>query len=812
MIPIILPKRRTKVRTGQVFNKLIAYVEGVAEHGKLQAVSQTQKFDNILNYTTNRQDKRSSQDKCIAVRCHGVTDLSSAAIEMNAVAARNTRCEDPAFHFVLAWPECEKPPPEDIFEAAEHAIRSLGLGEHQSVLAIHVNTDNVHCHAAVNRIHPDTFKSRNIEWAHKTIHLAARQSEIKHGWSHESGLYIVESNGQNNKSIILNPDHDHANRRPHCDEEPKILPTWHDPDSLDSWLKSDVTKALKHALPTLTNWYALHAWLASHGITLTDSGGGGMRLHATSHVTGEVIDLAAGKGLRILKRSELEKRWGIFTNGQPVTSIAPDPSHLSHGSVKDEMIRSPKASVDMEEEGTVRQGSLTGNNSKREARRDQRAAARADLRRRFSQYRRFVSESDVDYFTRTKEIRSERSQSLKRIEEDAKAVRLASRLTWPITIKGGLLRMAAIHLEVSRRRLEAEALSQTKRQSLRAIRLPPLVWREWLYEQANLGDQAALSALRGIVYQAQRDAKRSNKNALVPVTEAGSYDYRELQFHKAMARLIEGERKEVAIRPARSDAMRPYEADALLVKHIGMQRHVTGNGNIAYSDQNGGHLFTDRGNRVTFDRVLVSDDDIRLALIHAQQKFGNQLTLTGDDPVFTARMACLADDMGITILNPDMRQAIANHRNERLMKSAEAQNALSASTEITPSEEAVVPSDSPVQQEDLLQKTEQTGQFDLSANHERLRVLVLAIDPRAEFVIPDISLNHTIYSGPVAATFTSRDSAQGFAQHLGRGVYVLHPANAPAHHNNASIEIQYCDGLAVATVPAVGKGTNGKAR
>jgi len=64
----------------------------------------------------------------------------------------------------------------------------------------------------------------------------------------------------------------------------------------------------------------------------------------------------------------------------------------------------------------------------------------------------------------------------------------------------------------------------------------------------------------------------------------------------------------------------------------------------------GGLLFTDRGNRITFDRVRVSDDEIKSALVHAQQKFGTPLTLTGDNSIFTARMARLAGEMGIEIL------------------------------------------------------------------------------------------------------------------------------------------------------------------
>ena len=69
---------------------------------------------------------------------------------------------------------------------------------------------------------------------------------------------------------------------------------------------------------------------------------------------------------------------------------------------------------------------------------------------------------------------------------------------------------------------------------------------------------------------------------------------------------------------------------------------------IEYKTSTGDPIFTDRGNRVTFDREMVTDADIRLALVHTQQKFGNEFTLTGDDPIFTARMARLADSMGLT--------------------------------------------------------------------------------------------------------------------------------------------------------------------
>ncbi len=73
-------------------------------------------------------------------------------------------------------------------------------------------------------------------------------------------------------------------------------------------------------------------------------------------------------------------------------------------------------------------------------------------------------------------------------------------------------------------------------------------------------------------------------------------------------------------------------------------------------------VFNDRGNRVTFDRDIVSNADVMAALEHARQKFGDGLQLYGDDPTFVARMARLADDMGITVLNREMEPVIAAHR------------------------------------------------------------------------------------------------------------------------------------------------------
>lgn len=902
MIPHIPNQRQSKTNVTKPFNELVSYIEENKGQEKQHPLSTD--FENILNYATAPQDKATNEEKCIAIRTHGIADLSTAATEMNAVSARNTRCKDPAFHLILSWPEHEHPEHSAIFDAAEHAIKSLGLADHQYILAVHANTDNTHCHIAVNRIHPTTYRSHNIEWAKKTLHLAARESELKHNWTHDNGIYIVEVDAHNKKRITINPDHANSvsNALPHAHQDSDretALPPWHDPDSLESWLKTDVSRALKRALPKLRDWNALHAWLAKHDIKLTDTGGGGMRLHAASTDTGEVLDLPASKGLRILKRSTLETRWGTYTAGATEPNpyirsfpsdrteltetgetaankitpcIVPDLSHLTQsqltkginhvlktahdrgippnpakqllhaepdrsippthrrGSLHElspgsldgdghnsEMLLpdslrlhlgdgQPRQDPSLRRPGSSQESSrrsLTRDNSKREERREQRAAARADLRQRFSQYQRYVREGDADHWNSTKANQAVRNQAIKTIREETRAAKTEARKNQALNPAARLHVILAIDIESTRRKLQAEAHYQAKALALQATHQPPLGWREWLHEQANLGDQAALSALRGIVYQAQRDAKYSSEKGadIEEEKQEDNEEYRARKYRQLMARLLEEEKKEIAIRSANRNAMRPYEVDALLARYTGIQYRVTGNGNIEYSDRDGEHLFTDRGNRVTFDRARVTDEEIRLALVHAQQKYGKQITLTGDDPTFAARMARLADDMNITILNPELQLAIANHRDAKSLHITQA-------TIITPT--PIAPAIDTAHQEPAMQESEQNLNEQTPVEdtpEQRLRAMVLSIDPRATFIVPDPSDSQKSYTGPVAATLNSTDnSTTGFAQHIGRSTYALHPAPAPAHPTDTTLEVQYRNSQPVVTNVGLQKG------
>jgi len=887
MIPKIPNQRIQSSNESKPFNDLVNYIEEDKGHQRTKSVNNT--FDNIIEYSVAETDLESNEEKCVAIRTINLSSIEAATVQMNATAAKNTRCKDPAYHFILSWPEHEKPQYESIFDAAQHALNSLGLSEHEAVIAIHGNTDNWHAHVAVNRVHPVTFETQNIMWSKKTLHKAARESEIKHGWTHDNGIYIVETNSQGEKKVILNPEF--AENVVNADRQYKkevTLPTWHDPDSLESWLKKDVSKALKKQLPKMQDWPALHKWLNQLNIELSDTGSG-LRLEISSEESGEKISMPASKGLRLLKRNELIARWGKFTlgvleplygvesfpadpiplddsekaavqpsftpdlskftqqqinkgidhvfttdnrnwnesntnsykfsnfesdrrsssaqrrsglyelsfssmdgNGQHGESILPDALYDSLGN--QQAWRDPDMRRAISDSGSGRSiRSLSRDNSKREERKAARALAREDLRNRYAQYKRFVREGDQSHWSRVKEIKSEYGQALKQIKQKSWVDSKAIKNDRTLSLAEKTQRNAVINMMAVRARLQAEANYQSQMKIMRATRLPPLGWRIWLQEQANLDDQAALSALRGIVYQAQRDAKKSQNDELLTKEDDGSQEYQEYQYKLVMARLLEQERKEVAIRSARADSVRPYEADALLRKYIGIKWNVTGNGNIEYNSLHGSHLFTDRGNRVTFDKVLVTDEEIKLALVHAQQKFGNQITLTGD-LIFSARMAKLADDLGITVLNPELQAVVASHRKEKLNRLASTM----ASTEHK------VPANALERQvedgvgqtvDELITPTvgEEIEQSPYTVN-QLLKRKVLSIDPGAEFEIPDVNLSRT-YSGRIAASLEpDLNASGGFAQHIGRSRYALHALVAP--NTEEIVDVVYKNGKA----------------
>lgn len=62
-------------------------------------------------------------------------------------------------HWIISFKGIERPDLKDIEKAATKFLEEMGLGDHQAVMGVHVNTDNIHAHLAISRINPATHKA-----------------------------------------------------------------------------------------------------------------------------------------------------------------------------------------------------------------------------------------------------------------------------------------------------------------------------------------------------------------------------------------------------------------------------------------------------------------------------------------------------------------------------------------------------------------------------------------------------------------------------------------------------------------------------
>ena len=86
------------------------------------------------------------------------TDTTWAVREIAATQWLNTRAKSPrTYHLIISLKAGENPDAQTLRVIEERFCNALGYAEHQRVSVVHHDTDNVHIHVAINKIHPRTL-------------------------------------------------------------------------------------------------------------------------------------------------------------------------------------------------------------------------------------------------------------------------------------------------------------------------------------------------------------------------------------------------------------------------------------------------------------------------------------------------------------------------------------------------------------------------------------------------------------------------------------------------------------------------------
>jgi hypothetical protein len=280
-----------------------------------KASSKAVRIRKLTNYIRSPENEN-SREKCIYSGARGfLTDTPHGqTAEMLALSQEAVRSKDTINHYVLSWHEGEQPSSEQVEEMVSIFVDEFGLKNHQVIYGLHADTDNIHLHIAINRVHPETLKvikpnkGFDIEAGHKAI------AKIEHvqGWQRENnGRYQMLENGEVGRA--------HADQdKPRQPDQPK-----RDMEHRTGE-KSAERIAIEDGAPIIkgaTSWKELHQQLTGKGMRYEKTGSGATLFVGDVGVKASSVD-------RNASLSKLQKRLGLYEPPLPqqkVVARAPEP-------------------------------------------------------------------------------------------------------------------------------------------------------------------------------------------------------------------------------------------------------------------------------------------------------------------------------------------------------------------------------------------------------------------------------------------------------------------------------------------------------
>jgi hypothetical protein len=199
-------------------------------------------FSGLVQYITNPQDKQERVGNISLSNCNSI-DPTWAVQEVLATQAKNQRATaDKTYHLLISFALGEILSDKLLNIIEDRVVSSIGLKDHQRISTVHHDTDNLHIHVAINKIHPKTLNMIEPYRAYKTFAEVATQLEI------EYGLEITNHQTRKGRSENLADD---------MEQHSGI-------ESLINWMK----RHCKDQIEAASSWDELHKSLAAHGVTI----------------------------------------------------------------------------------------------------------------------------------------------------------------------------------------------------------------------------------------------------------------------------------------------------------------------------------------------------------------------------------------------------------------------------------------------------------------------------------------------------------------------------------------------------------------
>ena len=235
--------------------------------------------------TLSRYMTRDEDFKVVATNCGcDEHDIDTAEKVVEATQNLNTRARKKSLHLVVSFTKGERPKEEQLALIEHRLLASVGMADLQRIRVVHDDTDNLHMHIAVNRIHPETLRSIQPTRDYEALQDCARELELELGLERLAGR-----DGKYQHTDLANQLRE----------------------------QKDIIRDLVDRAET---WHDLHNGLATLGIGIRARRNGAVFISLNERDGVDAGVTVAGSAIdRTFSRNALEKRLGDMTHEQRTT-------------------------------------------------------------------------------------------------------------------------------------------------------------------------------------------------------------------------------------------------------------------------------------------------------------------------------------------------------------------------------------------------------------------------------------------------------------------------------------------------------------
>ncbi|MDS4071295.1 MAG: TraI/MobA(P) family conjugative relaxase [Candidatus Competibacter sp.] len=251
----------------------------IAKHVPMKSVRKSD-FAGLVKYLIDEQQKRERVTGVSVTNCHAERP-DAAILEVLNTQAQNRRAEsDKTYHLIVSFRAGEQPDAATLQAIERRICDGLGYGEHQRVSTVHHDTDNLHLHIAINKIHPTRYTIHDPYRDHKTLGELCEKLEGEYGLQRDN--HQAQKRGAENRADDMER---HAGI-----------------ESLLGWIQRECLEQIHGA----RSWAEMQQVLRDNGLEIREWGNG----LVISDAAGTMVK--ASSVARELSRAKLEARLGRF--------------------------------------------------------------------------------------------------------------------------------------------------------------------------------------------------------------------------------------------------------------------------------------------------------------------------------------------------------------------------------------------------------------------------------------------------------------------------------------------------------------------